>query len=42
MGELAQYKQIYGAMRQQIVDSIYAQGDMLPSEHTLCSTCHVA
>ncbi|MDR3261950.1 MAG: GntR family transcriptional regulator [Tannerella sp.] len=42
MGELAQYKQIYEILRSQIADGTYAQGDMLPSEHALCSTYHVA
>ncbi|MDR2139266.1 MAG: GntR family transcriptional regulator, partial [Tannerella sp.] len=42
MGELAQYKQIYEALRTQIVNGTYTPGDMLPSEHTLSATYHVA
>jgi DNA-binding GntR family transcriptional regulator len=42
MGELAQYKQIYEVLRTQIADGTYTPGDMLPSEHTLSATYHVA
>ena len=42
MTDLPQYKQIYEALREQIVDGIYAPGDLLPSEYALCSHYQVA
>lgn len=42
MAELPQYKQIYEALREQIATGVYAPGDMLPSEYTLCDTYQVA
>ncbi|MDR2120709.1 MAG: GntR family transcriptional regulator [Tannerella sp.] len=42
MGELAKYKRIYEALREGIADGTYAQGDVLPSESSLCERYGVA
>jgi len=42
MADLPQYKLIYEALREQIANGVYAPGDMLPSEHSLCDTYGVA
>lgn len=42
MRDLPQYKLIYEDLRAQIADGVFASGDLLPSEHELCETYHVA
>ena len=34
---LPQYRQLYEDLRKQIIDGIYKNGDLLPSENALCS-----
>jgi len=36
MRSIPQYRQLYEALRKQIVDGIYKPGDLLPSENQLC------
>jgi DNA-binding GntR family transcriptional regulator len=37
MHTIPQYRQLYEALRKQIIDGIYKPGDLLPSENDLCS-----
>ena len=39
---MSQYKLIYELLRSKIAEGEYVPGDMIPSEHTLCITYHVA
>jgi len=39
---LPQYRQLYEILRRHIIEGIYETGDMLPSEHELCVTFHMA
>ena len=34
---IPQYKKLYEDLRRQIVDGVYKEGDLLPSEHELCA-----
>jgi DNA-binding GntR family transcriptional regulator len=38
---LPQHKKVYEILRKHITDSVYAEGDMLPSENDLCKTHQV-
>ncbi len=42
MKNLPPYKYIYETIRQQIIDEIFVEGDLLPSEHALSTTYDVA
>lgn len=33
---IPQYKKLYGLLRKHIVEGVYREGDLLPSEHELC------
>lgn len=36
LGKIPQYRQLYETLRRHIVDGIYREGDLLPSENELC------
>lgn len=42
MVELPPYKLVYETLRKEISEGVYASGDLLPSEHTLCARFDVA
>jgi DNA-binding GntR family transcriptional regulator len=42
VSELPKYKQIYEVLRKQIAEGVYAPGDRLPSERSLCTACGAA
>ena len=41
MAKLPQYRRLYEILRKHIVDRVYKDGDLLPSENELCTTYHI-
>jgi len=39
--KIPQYRQLYELLRKQIVDGLYKEGDILPSENELCAVHHL-
>jgi len=39
--DLPHYRKVYEVLRKHIVDGVYKEGDLLPSENELCATYHI-